>query len=91
MFEGMDAHHPAEPHWYLPLIGVDPARQGEGIGSALLARATRICDAQDRPACLEATDPRNVRLYRRHGFRPTGSIPLGAGVELVPMVRPPRS
>ena len=35
MFEQMDALHPQETHWYLPLIGVDPAHQGKGIGSAL--------------------------------------------------------
>src|SRR5919108_843737 len=34
MFEQMDAYHPGEPHWYLPLIGVDPVSQGRGIGSA---------------------------------------------------------
>jgi ribosomal protein S18 acetylase RimI-like enzyme len=24
---------PSEPHWYLPMIGVDPNRQRKGIGS----------------------------------------------------------
>jgi len=32
MFEQMDALHPQEAHWHLPLIGVDPAHQGKGIG-----------------------------------------------------------
>jgi ribosomal protein S18 acetylase RimI-like enzyme len=36
LFEQMDRYHPAEPHWYLPMIGVDPAHQGKGYGSALL-------------------------------------------------------
>jgi GNAT superfamily N-acetyltransferase len=33
-----DSHtyHPAEPHWYLPLIGVDPAHQNNGHGAALM-------------------------------------------------------
>ena len=35
----MGSYHPPEPHWYLPLIGVDPMYQGRGIGSALLAHA----------------------------------------------------
>ena len=30
VFEEMGRRHPAEPHWYLPLIGVDPSRQGRG-------------------------------------------------------------
>jgi hypothetical protein len=25
VFEQMAQYHPAEPHWYLPVIGVDPA------------------------------------------------------------------
>ena len=28
MFEQMDAYHPHEQHWHLPLIGVDPVSQG---------------------------------------------------------------
>ena len=46
--------HPHEPHWYLPLIGVDPAYQGRGLGSALLAYAGAICDKEGLPAYLEA-------------------------------------
>jgi ribosomal protein S18 acetylase RimI-like enzyme len=33
VFERMGGYHPAEPHWYLPMIGVDPAHQGRGYGS----------------------------------------------------------
>src|SRR5262249_6943138 len=36
MFEQMDALHPQEAHWHLPLIGVDPAHPGKGIVSALV-------------------------------------------------------
>lgn len=39
IFGQMEKFHPAEPHWYLPMIGVDPARQGDGIGSALMVEA----------------------------------------------------
>ena len=31
----MAEFHPQEPHWYLPLIGVDTTRQSRGFGSAL--------------------------------------------------------
>lgn len=30
IFEQMEKFHPTEPHWYLPMIGVDPAHQGGG-------------------------------------------------------------
>jgi ribosomal protein S18 acetylase RimI-like enzyme len=61
--------HPREPHWYLFAIGVDPAKQGRGIGSALLANALGRCDAEGSAAYLEASTETNVRLYERHGFR----------------------
>jgi hypothetical protein len=30
LMQQMASHHPTEPHWYLPLIGIDPACQGKG-------------------------------------------------------------
>ena len=46
MFEQMDAYHPGEPHWHLPLIGVDPASPGRGIGAALQRRVLDQCDGR---------------------------------------------
>ena len=64
----MDAVHPHEPHYYLPIIGVDPAAQGQGIGSSLLRPVLERADREGMPAYLEATTPRNRALYARHGF-----------------------
>src|SRR5688572_8195966 len=36
LFAKMNDFHPKEPHWYLPLIAADPARQGQGLGTALM-------------------------------------------------------
>ena len=56
------------PHWYLVLIGVDPARQGLGLGSLLLRRGLSRVD-QDGVECQLFTEqPRNVPLYQRYGF-----------------------
>ncbi|MEJ7583123.1 MAG: GNAT family N-acetyltransferase [Acidimicrobiales bacterium] len=55
--------HPTEPHWYLPLIGVDVTRQGRGYGSALLRHALGRCDRDRLPAYLEATSPLSKLLY----------------------------
>ena len=41
----MDECHPDESHWYLPMIGVEPSAQGEGLGAALLRHALARCDA----------------------------------------------
>lgn len=90
VFEQMDAYHPKEPHWYLPLIGVDPAWQGRGFGSALLRHALERCDRDELPAYLESSNPRNISLYQRHGFEIIGNIQVGSSPSLVPMLRRPR-
>jgi GNAT superfamily N-acetyltransferase len=90
IFEQMATYHPTEPHWYLPLIGVDPAHQGEGHGDVLMAFALAQCDRDHVPAYLESSNPRNIPFYRRHGFEPLGAIQAGSSPTLVPMLRRPR-
>ena len=48
VLEQMGSFHPSEPHWYLPMIGVDPLHQGKGHGSTLLQHALSKCDLLDR-------------------------------------------
>ena len=36
LWDWVDQRVPAEPLWYLDQLGVDPARQGEGLGKALV-------------------------------------------------------
>jgi ribosomal protein S18 acetylase RimI-like enzyme len=88
--EQMQQYHPHEPHWYLPLIGVDPARQGRGLGSALLKAALERCDEDGLPAYLESSNPKNVPLYERFGFEVLGVIQPGGFGPLIPMLRPAR-
>ena len=90
IFEQMARYHPRGPHWYLPLIGVDPACQGHGHGGALMTYALRQCDQDHLPAYLESTNPRNISLYQRHGFQVIGTIQVGASPPLAPMLRPAR-
>ena len=90
MFDQMDALHPQEAHWHLALIGVDPAHQGRGIGSALLSYVLNVCDAQKVSAYLEATSPRNVPLYERHGFEAVGSVQVADSPQIIAMLRKPR-
>jgi GNAT superfamily N-acetyltransferase len=90
LLEQMAGYHPSEPHWYLPLIGVDPVYQGKGHGNALMAYATARCDRDRVPAYLESTNPRNISLYLRHGFEALGTIQAGSSPPLVPMLRRPR-
>jgi ribosomal protein S18 acetylase RimI-like enzyme len=87
--EQMAHYHPAQPHWYLPLVGVDPARQGAGYGTALMKHVTREFDRSGALAYLESTNPRNISLYLRHGFEVLGQIQVGSSPPIVPMVRRP--
>ena len=60
--------HPADRHWYLETMGVDPAVQRRGFGGRLLKPVLEIAD-RDRVDCyLETADPRNAEYYARHGF-----------------------
>lgn len=58
----------SDPHFYLSALGVDPERQGEGIGTALMGPVLERCDRDRRPAYLETATARNVLLYERLGF-----------------------
>ena len=89
-FKQMDQCHPEEPHWYLPLIGVEPNAQGRGLGGALMRYAMARCDEERVPAYLESSNPRNISLYERHGFEAMGQIQVGAGPNVTPMLRRPR-
>jgi GNAT superfamily N-acetyltransferase len=70
-----------EAHWYLPILGVDPARQGSGLGGALLGPGLARADAQRLPCYLDTAQPRNVPFYQRYGFQV-----LVEGVEPVSML-----
>jgi ribosomal protein S18 acetylase RimI-like enzyme len=90
VFEQMATYHPAEPHWYLPMIGVDPAHQGKGCGHALMTFALERCDRDHVAAYLESSNPRNIPLYQRHGFAVLGTIQVGSSPPIVPRLRPAR-
>lgn len=90
LFEQMGRFHPDRPHWYLPLFGVDPVRQGQGQGTILMRHALAICDRAQEPAYLEATSPANRQFYERHGFRALGEIRSADSPPMFPMLREPR-
>ena len=89
VIEKMEQFHPAEPHWYLPLMGVDPVLQGQRYGSALLSHALQQCDREGSLAYLESSNPRNIPLYKRHGFRIIGEIQSGSSPTMTAMLRAP--
>ncbi|MEV6651417.1 GNAT family N-acetyltransferase [Streptomyces sp. NPDC051219] len=84
-------HPTAEAHEYLLMIAVSPDRQGEGLGTALIAPVLERCDREGIPAYLEASSTRSRRLYERLGFEPTGTtVDLPDGPPMFPMWRKPQ-
>ncbi len=86
----VEHRHPREPHYYLAILGVEPAAQGEGLGSRLLQPMLDRCDREGVPAYLESSKERNLDFYARHGFRVTGEVRLALGPTLWFMWRDPR-
>lgn len=70
----MDRAHPDQPHWYLGVLGTDPAHQGRGLASAVLEPVLRECAGVGVPAYLESSKEANVPFYERHGFAVVGVI-----------------
>ena len=86
---GVEKLHPKGPHYYLSVLGVEPSRQGEGLGSALLQPMLRRCDQEGVGAYLESSKETNVRFYQRHGFRVTDEVALSRGPKMWLMWRDP--
>jgi GNAT superfamily N-acetyltransferase len=87
----MEAQHPHEtPHWYLFILGTEPAAQGRGLGSALLAHVLARVDAEGMPAYLESSSERNLAFYGRHGFEITSEVAIPGGLRIWPMWREPQ-
>lgn len=84
------AYRPVEPHWYLTLIAVDPARRGKGYGAALMSHALKKIDRDKRSAYLESTNAANHSLYLRFGFELLAEVKTGQSPSRYPMLRQPQ-
>ena len=90
----MSEHHFANmtaPHWYLLILGVEPRRQGEGVGGKLIAPVLRRADEAGVVSYLETTKRRNLPFYRKHGFEVVSEGTTSDGeLRFWSMARPPR-
>lgn len=64
-----EAKHPPENHWYLMTLGVEPDRQGRGLGGRLISSVLKRAQAEGTTVYLETNKARNVAFYKKHGFR----------------------
>jgi ribosomal protein S18 acetylase RimI-like enzyme len=65
---GIDMRFPGDPVRYLQVLGVDPAVQRRGVGSALLREGLAAADTAGDDVYLETGRQANVAYYERHGF-----------------------
>ncbi|MCB5908805.1 GNAT family N-acetyltransferase [Streptomyces pinistramenti] len=88
--EAAAEHSAQESHWYLAVIGADPAARGQGHGAALLRSGLAKADAAGLPVCLESSKPSNLPFYERFGFTVCEEFQLpGGGPVLWAMRREP--
>jgi ribosomal protein S18 acetylase RimI-like enzyme len=89
--ERVESRHPKSPdHYYLAVLGTEPERQGNGIGSALMQPVLADCDEHGIGAYLESSKERNIAFYARHGFKVTEEIRMPKGPLVWGMWRDPR-
>lgn len=84
-------YFPATPCWYLEILGIDPATQGRGIGSGLLAYM--LAEIGPYACYLETATPANLRFYERAGFHivePAARLAPGDGPTHWTMMRNPQ-
>lgn len=90
--EAVDAAFPRDRVQYLQVLGVAPAAQRRGVGSALLADGLAAADAAGADTYLETGSEANVAYYEAHGFEliaPGGPLHEG-GPTMWRMRRPAR-
>jgi GNAT superfamily N-acetyltransferase len=80
-------------HWYLMLLGVDPPKQGQGLGGLLMSDVLARADGEGRAAYLETQKAKNVPFYEKHGFSVVEHFNCdgGKGPECWTMLRQPRN
>lgn len=88
----IEAHMPKEtPFWYLHFVGVTPARQGQGLGKAMVRQGLEWAAADGLPTYLETARPANVALYLGLGFRVVAEWDVPGGPHFWSMLHTPRA
>ena len=67
---------PRAPMWFLAILGVDPDRQRQGLGRAVLTESLAAVDREHSAAFLETQDAANVTFYESLGFTVAAELQL---------------
>jgi GNAT superfamily N-acetyltransferase len=60
---------PAEPSWFLDILGVRQEARDRGLATALVRHGLGLAHGAGLPAFLETGNPANVPMYEHLGFR----------------------
>jgi ribosomal protein S18 acetylase RimI-like enzyme len=83
--------HPKELNWYLPLIAVDPAVQGLGVGTMLMRDGVARMEKDGVGGYLETQKEENHAFYNRFGYQLRDTLhPVPDGPPYYTMWRPAR-
>lgn len=89
--EQFEAVHPAQPFFYLTILGTHADHRGKGLGMGLVADGLARIDALGElgaPVYLESTNPANNRRYESVGFEVRDEIVTAGGQVVTTMWRP---
>lgn len=89
-----EAHERLVPfdHWFLQMIGVEPAFKGQGYSSTLIKPMLSRADRENLPCYLETNTEENVEIYRHFGFEVVEeSVVPGTDVMNWAMLRKPNN
>ncbi len=85
----MEERHLREPHFYVRIVAVRTALQGQGLGSALMRPTLQSADSAGLPTYIEASTERSAALYQRLGFQHIDVLELPDGGPPVWLMRRP--
>ena len=87
LYDEFERATPAEPHFYLSLLGTHDRHRGRGLGMNLLRDSLARIDELGAPAYLESSNPANNARYQSVGFRPVGEFVAPKGQVVTTMWR----
>ena len=77
--EALRVPEEAGPHWYLGVLATRRARQGTGLGRAVLAPMLAAADRTHLATYLETASDANLRFYGQLGFAPVREAEMPGG------------
>lgn len=87
----LESLHRDEPHWYLAILGTEPAAQRRGLASRLMEPVLARCDAGNVAAHLETATETNLDFYASRGFRVIAEARVAGGPRIWRLRRAPRA